>query len=85
MDAKAENRENATTGQLREMVQSVMIDRFKLKAHRYTEERPGYFLVVAKGGPKFKETSGDEELPRPRVIGPFGQGSLPCLIKGKFR
>src|SRR4029453_19357551 len=52
MDAKVENTENATTGQLREMVQNVIIDRFKLKAHRYTEERPGYFLVVAKGGPK---------------------------------
>jgi len=84
LDAKAENTESATTGRLREMLQNLMIDRFKLKAHRYTEEKPGYFLVVAKGGPKFKETSGDEELPRP-LVGPFGQGSLPYLIKGKFR
>jgi uncharacterized protein (TIGR03435 family) len=84
LDAKAGNTESATTGQLREMLQNLMLDRFKLKAHRYTEEKSGYFLVVAKGGPKFQETSGDEEMPRPRV-GPFGQGSLPYLIKGKFR
>jgi uncharacterized protein (TIGR03435 family) len=55
LDAKAENTETATTEQLREMLQNLIIDRFKLKAHRYTEERPGYFLVVAKNGPKFKE------------------------------
>jgi uncharacterized protein (TIGR03435 family) len=84
LDAAAENTATATTFQLREMLQNLVIDRFKLKAHRYTEERPGYFLVLAKGGLKFKETSGDEELPRPRIIGPLGQGSLPTLVKGKF-
>jgi uncharacterized protein (TIGR03435 family) len=84
LDATAENTATVTTVQLREMLQNLVIDRFKLKAHRYTEERPGYFLVVAKGGPKFKETSGDEELPRPRVLGAFGQGSLPTQVKGKF-
>jgi uncharacterized protein (TIGR03435 family) len=86
LDAKAENTETATTVQLREMLQNFVNDRFKLKAHRYTEERPGFFLVVAKGGPKFKETSGDEELPRPRVVGWQGPGTgMPYLIKGKFR
>jgi uncharacterized protein (TIGR03435 family) len=68
------------------MLQNLVIDRFKLKAHRYIEESPGFFLVVAKGGPKFKETSGDEELPIPRVVGWLGPGTgMPFQIKGKFR
>lgn len=37
------------------MMQSLLADRFKLKAHFETREMPVYQLTVAKGGPKLKE------------------------------
>jgi uncharacterized protein (TIGR03435 family) len=38
------------------MQQSMLADRFKLKVHFETKELPIYALVVAKGGPKLKES-----------------------------
>jgi uncharacterized protein (TIGR03435 family) len=38
------------------MLQSMLEDRFKLKVHREPKRVPDYELVVAKGGPKFKES-----------------------------
>lgn len=37
-------------------IQAVLEDRFKLKFHRETRMMSGYALVVAKNGPKFKES-----------------------------
>jgi uncharacterized protein (TIGR03435 family) len=37
------------------MLQSLLADRFKLKAHREAKELPIYALVIAKGGFKLKE------------------------------
>ena len=37
------------------MFQSLLADRFKLKVRRETKELPVYALVVAKGGPKFRD------------------------------
>jgi uncharacterized protein (TIGR03435 family) len=41
------------------MLQSVLEDRFKLKAHRETRELPVYILTVAKGGLKMKHAPCD--------------------------
>jgi bla regulator protein blaR1 len=41
----------------RQMLQSLLGDRFKLKAHRETKLLPVYELMVAKGGPKLKPSS----------------------------
>jgi uncharacterized protein (TIGR03435 family) len=38
------------------MVQALLAERFKLKAHREVRELPVYALVVAKGGPKLQES-----------------------------
>jgi uncharacterized protein (TIGR03435 family) len=38
------------------MIQALLAERFKLKAHRETRELPVYALVVAKGGPKLQES-----------------------------
>ena len=38
------------------MFEALLVDRFKLAAHRETRLRPGYALVVDKNGPKFKES-----------------------------
>ena len=45
----------ATKQQLAEMWQHLLIDRFKLVVHRETKIMAKYVLVVADGGPKFKE------------------------------
>ncbi|HEY4045691.1 MAG TPA: TIGR03435 family protein [Acidobacteriaceae bacterium] len=37
------------------MLQSLLADRFELKAHRETKELPVYELVIAKNGPQLKE------------------------------
>jgi uncharacterized protein (TIGR03435 family) len=85
LEAKAENPASATKEQLREMFQALVIDRFKLKAHRYTQERQGYALSVAKGGVKFKETSDEEELPRVQTRGPGVDTPLPFLLEMRFQ
>jgi uncharacterized protein (TIGR03435 family) len=42
--------------QQRQMLQSLLTDRFALKAHHESRERPVYDLVLAKGGSKLQET-----------------------------
>jgi uncharacterized protein (TIGR03435 family) len=42
-----------TFDQVREMLQPVLADRFKLSVHRQIKELPVYDLVVSKNGPKF--------------------------------
>jgi uncharacterized protein (TIGR03435 family) len=55
--------ESAPTGDdVRRMLQSLLADRFQLKLHRETQERPVYALVVAKNGPKLKESGPDKEF-----------------------
>jgi len=45
--------------QCRQMVQSLLADRFQLKIHRETKERAVYFLALAKNGPKLREVKPD--------------------------
>jgi uncharacterized protein (TIGR03435 family) len=89
LEAKAENPLTATKDDLRQMLENLVMSRFKLKAHRYTEQEQGYLLVVSKNGVKFKETSGEEDLPRSQVDLPpdfvLAPGAImPHVIKGKF-
>ena len=57
--AKAEGDGAPTRAEFREMLQTLLADRFKLKFHRETRETPVYALVVANGGPKFRESAPD--------------------------
>lgn len=51
-------------------IQSLLVDRFQLKIHKETREEQVYSLVVAKNGPKFKESKFNEgELEKGRVPG----------------
>jgi uncharacterized protein (TIGR03435 family) len=87
LEAKAENPSTATKEELLQMLQSMVMDRFKLRAHRYSEERQGFVLLVAKNGVKFKETSGDEDAPMMQPLGtwvPGTPGLNTMLLKGKF-
>jgi|SRR5215471_16653952 len=56
-DLAAKSKPDATEDQLRAMLKTLLIERFKLKAH--VEERPtaAYALLVAKGGHKLKESA----------------------------
>jgi uncharacterized protein (TIGR03435 family) len=48
--------------ELRQMFQTLLRDRFKLKFHRENKEMTAYDLVVAKGGPKLKASGPDREI-----------------------
>jgi uncharacterized protein (TIGR03435 family) len=48
-------------GQLRQMMQALLADRFKLAVHRETKQLSVYNLVEAKGGIKCKPEEGDGE------------------------
>jgi uncharacterized protein (TIGR03435 family) len=64
VDAKAEDPRKATEAQLLTMLQNLLSDRFQLKFHREEKEIQGFVLVVAKNGPKFKESAKDASDPR---------------------
>jgi uncharacterized protein (TIGR03435 family) len=55
-----------TKEQFRSMLQNLFVDRFKMAVHRESREFAGYSLVVAKNGPKFKES---KEAPAPQDDG----------------
>ena len=46
--------EGATEAQLPAMLQGLLVERFRLAAHRETKDLAGFALVVGKGGPKMK-------------------------------
>jgi uncharacterized protein (TIGR03435 family) len=61
IEAKAENPGAVTRIQLRQMIQSLLADRFQLKLRRETKQAPGYLLEIAKSGQKLRQWDGEEE------------------------
>jgi uncharacterized protein (TIGR03435 family) len=53
--AKAEGEGKRSDDEIREMVKSLLADRFKLTMHREMRELPAYALMIAKNGPKLLE------------------------------
>ena len=49
----------ASVSELRVMLRALMAERFQLKSHTETKEKPVYALVVAKNGPKFHASTED--------------------------
>jgi uncharacterized protein (TIGR03435 family) len=87
-----------TKEQFRAMLQNLLSDRFKLTVHRETKELPMYSLVVARNGPKMKESveipAGKDDgdlaalpppppLPMQPKIGPDGFPILPLIGGGR--
>ncbi len=66
---------STTKEQLRVMLQSLLAERFKLVVHHETRELPQYSLVVAKNGPKMKE-SGPAPPPDPNGGALPGRGHI---------
>src|SRR4051794_31241129 len=63
-----------TQEQFRVMLQNLLAERFKLTIHRETRELPMYSLVVAKNGPKMKESV---EVAAPKDDADAGPPPLP--------
>jgi uncharacterized protein (TIGR03435 family) len=72
--AKAEGEGTLTKEQVRQMLQTLLADRFQLKIHRETKDVPAYALVVGKNGHKLKESSAD--APGHNFTRSGGAGSL---------
>jgi hypothetical protein len=57
-DIDAKSAGPASRGQLRQMLQALLMDRFKLRVRAEAKEMPVYALVIAKGGHKLHEATG---------------------------
>ncbi|SRR6266404_6036925 len=81
-----------TKEQVRLMLQSLLIERFKLKLHHEQKEMQVYDLVIAKNGHKMKESvddpapakDSDPALPAPAASGrvPMGNDGYPVMPAG---
>jgi hypothetical protein len=58
----------ATDDEVRMMIQSLLTDRFKMRAHRVTKQANGLALAIAKGGLKIAEATTAYEPPFPEWI-----------------
>ncbi len=58
--AEIPDAKNLTFRQRADMLRPLLADRFRLKVHREIREFPVYDLVIAKGGPKLKETKPED-------------------------
>jgi uncharacterized protein (TIGR03435 family) len=56
--------------QWREMIRSLLADRFQLKVHREMRNLPVYLMTVPKGGPKMKASTASEQYVTMRPGGP---------------
>jgi uncharacterized protein (TIGR03435 family) len=54
------NQRQKDEGEFKLRIQSLLADRFQLRIHKETREEQVYSLVVAKSGPKFKESKFNE-------------------------
>lgn len=59
IEAKAETAGEIPPAEFKMLLQSLLADRFHLKVHWETRESTVYALLVDKGGPKFRASSGD--------------------------
>jgi len=66
--AKANDPSATTEEMLHQMLQGLLADRFKLKAHLARREMQGYGLYVSKNGPRLPVSKGDQV---PRMFGAY--------------
>jgi len=66
--------ENPDTGrdQIRQMLQTLLTDRFKLAVHYESKELPVYTLIPLKNGPRLDEAKADDKLEVTPRNGPAG-------------
>jgi uncharacterized protein (TIGR03435 family) len=71
-DIQAKLPDGASTDQVPEMLQALLVERFKLVLHRDNTEHAVYALVVGKGGSKLKESPPDAPAPETPAEPPKG-------------
>lgn len=64
-DILAKMPEGATKDDVPQMLQALLVERFKLTVHRETKEHSVYALMVGKNGLKMKEAAADADTPPP--------------------
>jgi len=78
--------DGARKDQVPEMLQALLVERFKLAIHRDTKEQPVMALVVGKNGSKLREAAADADVPVPAAPGDkplySGQGEGRMLENG---
>ena len=89
-DIAAEVPEGAKKAEFRFMLQKLLSDRFRMTVHQETKEMQAYELIVAKNGPKIREsppeTSAKEIASLPRPEAPqisLDREGFPILPAGK--
>jgi uncharacterized protein (TIGR03435 family) len=86
IDARAEG--NPTKDQMRLMMQSLLVDRFKLVTHTERQTKPAFNLVLAKAGktgPQLRAHSEDcstAATPQARGAAPLAEPSAPSSTSG---
>ena len=65
----------------KQMLQTLLANRFQLVVHRETKELPGYALVIAKDGPKLHDAKPGDTYPN-GIKGPDGQPGQGLMIMG---
>jgi len=81
-DIRAKMPEGATEDQVPEMLQALLMDRFKLTLHRDSKEFPVYALVVAKGGAKLTARPADYDPAVRSNIRPMTLESFANILSG---
>jgi uncharacterized protein (TIGR03435 family) len=76
-DLVAKLPKGASQDRVPEMVQSMLVERFKLAAHQESHENPAYELVVDKGGPKLKPSPPEDDSPASKDGVPTSAPALP--------
>jgi uncharacterized protein (TIGR03435 family) len=61
-DIMAKSSEAASPERLRQMMQTLLADRFKLVFHRETKEMQAYVVTIGKNGHKMKPSEGEGEM-----------------------
>ena len=64
-DIEAKMPDGATKSQVPEMLQALLVERFKLACHRGSKDLPVYALIVGKSGEKLQLAAPDADAPRP--------------------
>jgi uncharacterized protein (TIGR03435 family) len=74
-DVRAKVPVGSTVEQAQKMAQNLLAERFHLEVHHETRQFPVWELVIARGGPKFKESTGEfAQKPDYPPLGPSGVG-----------
>ena len=86
-DIEAVSNGKTSPAEKRQMLRSLLEERFQVKLHRETRQMPVYELIPAKGGPKMHEpTEGSCVQPDPNTaLRPLAPGQEPTLYCGNLR